>query len=215
MTKNFAEGKVWKNIVSQSIPLMLAQLVQLLYNVVDRIYIGHLPGANSMALTGIGLAFPLATIIAAFTNLFGTGGAPLFSIARGAGQEKRAEKILGNTFSLLLGSSLVLMMLCFLLRRPVLYLFGASDASYVYADAYLKIYLLGTPFAMLSTGLNGFINAQGFPKTGMMTTLLGAVLNLILDPIFIFSLHMGVGGAALATILSQDRKSTRLNSSHM
>ncbi len=203
MTKNFAEGKVWKNIVSQSIPLMLAQLVQLLYNVVDRIYIGHLPGANSMALTGIGLAFPLATIIAAFTNLFGTGGAPLFSIARGAGQEKRAEKILGNTFSLLLGSSLVLMMLCFLLRRPVLYLFGASDASYVYADAYLKIYLLGTPFAMLSTGLNGFINAQGFPKTGMMTTLLGAVLNLILDPIFIFSLHMGVGGAALATILSQ------------
>lgn len=203
MTRNFAEGKVWKNIIYQSIPLMLAQLVQLLYNVVDRIYIGHLPGADSMALTGIGLAFPLTTIIAAFTNLFGTGGAPLFSIARGAEQEKRAEKILGNTFFLLLCSSMVIMALCLVFRRPVLYLFGASDASYVYADAYLKIYLLGTPFAMLSTGLNGFINAQGFPKTGMMTTLLGAVLNLILDPIFIFSFHMGVSGAALATILSQ------------
>lgn len=203
MTRNFAEGKVWKNIIYQSIPLMLAQLVQLLYNVVDRIYIGHLPGADSMALTGIGLAFPLTTIIAAFTNLFGTGGAPLFSIARGARQEQRAEKILGNTFFLLLCSSMVIMVLCLGFRRPVLYLFGASDASYVYADAYLKIYLLGTPFAMLSTGLNGFINAQGFPKTGMMTTLLGAVLNLILDPIFIFSLHMGVSGAALATILSQ------------
>lgn len=203
MTRNFAEGKVWKNIIYQSIPLMLAQLVQLLYNVVDRIYIGHLPGADSMALTGIGLAFPLTTIIAAFTNLFGTGGAPLFSIARGAEQEKRAEKILGNTFFLLLCSSIVIMAFCLMFRRPVLYLFGASDASYVYADAYLRIYLLGTPFAMLSTGLNGFINAQGFPKTGMMTTLLGAVLNLILDPIFIFSLHMGVSGAALATILSQ------------
>lgn len=203
MTRNFAEGKVWKNIIYQSIPLMLAQLVQLLYNVVDRIYIGHLPGADSMALTGIGLAFPLTTIIAAFTNLFGTGGAPLFSIARGAEQEKRAEKILGNTFFLLLCSSMIIMALCLVFRRPVLYLFGASDASYVYADAYLKIYLPGTPFAMLSTGLNGFINAQGFPKTGMMTTLLGAVLNLILDPIFIFSFHMGVSGAALATILSQ------------
>ena len=145
MTRNFAEGKVWKNIIYQSIPLMLAQLVQLLYNVVDRIYIGHLPGADSMALTGIGLAFPLTTIIAAFTNLFGTGGAPLFSIARGAEQEKRAEKILGNTFFLLLCSSMIIMALCLVFRRPVLYLFGASDASYVYADAYLKIYLLGRP----------------------------------------------------------------------
>lgn len=203
MANNFSEGKVWRSIVGQSIPLMLAQLVQLLYNVVDRIYIGHLPGADSMALTGIGLAFPLTTVIAAFTYLFGTGGAPLFSIARGAGQEKRAEKILGNTFFLLLCCSVWIMAVCYLLRRPVLYLFGASDASYGYADAYLRIYLLGTPFSMLSIGLNGFINAQGFPKTGMMTTLLGAVLNLILDPIFIFSFHMGVGGAALATVLSQ------------
>ena len=202
-TTDFSKGTVWQNIVAQSIPLILAQLVQLLYNVVDRIYIGHMPGADSMALTGIGLVFPLTTLIAAFTFLFGTGGTPLFSIARGAGEEKRAEKILGNTFSLLLGTSIVLFLFCYLLRRPILYLFGASDASYVYADAYLKIYLLGTSFTMLATGLNGFINAQGFPRIGMLTTLLGAVLNLALDPVFIFGLHMGVSGAALATVLSQ------------
>ncbi len=202
-TTDFSKGTVWQNIMSQSIPLILAQLVQLFYNVVDRIYIGHMPGADSMALTGIGLVFPLTTLIAAFTFLFGTGGTPLFSIARGAGEEKRAEKILGNTFSLLLGTSIVLFLFCYLLRRPILYLFGASDASYVYADAYLKIYLLGTSFTMLATGLNGFINAQGFPRIGMLTTLLGAVLNLALDPVFIFGLHMGVSGAALATVLSQ------------
>lgn len=191
-TTDFSRGKVWQNIVSQSIPLILAQLVQLLYNVVDRIYIGHLPGADSMALTGIGLVFPLTTLIAAFTFLFGTGGTPLFSIARGAGKEERAGRILGNTFSLLLGTSVVMLVLCYLFRRPVLYLFGASDASYVYANAYLRIYLLGTPFTMLATGLNGFINAQGFPRIGMMTTLLGAVLNLMLDPVFIFVFQMGL-----------------------
>lgn len=200
---DFSGGKVWQNIIAQSIPLILAQLVQLLYNVVDRIYIGHLPGADSMALTGIGLVFPLTTLIAAFTFLFGTGGTPLFSIARGAGEEERAEKILGNTFSLLLGTSFVLLLFCYTLRQPILYLFGASDDSWLYADAYLKIYLLGTSFTMLSTGLNGFINAQGFPRIGMLTTLLGAVLNLILDPVLIFGLHMGVSGAALATVLSQ------------
>lgn len=200
---DFSKGKVWQNIVAQSIPLILAQVVQLLYNVVDRIYIGHLPGADSIALTGIGLVFPLTTLIAAFTFLFGTGGTPLFSIARGARQEERAGRILGNTFSLLLGTAVVLFCFCYLLRRPILYLFGASDASYLYADAYLKIYLFGTAFTMLSTGLNGFINAQGFPRIGMWTTLLGAILNLVLDPVFIFGLHMGVAGAALATVISQ------------
>lgn len=203
MTNDFSKGKVWQNIIYQSIPLILAQLVQLLYNVVDRIYIGHLPGADSMALTGIGLVFPLTTLVAAFTYLFGTGGTPLFSIARGTGEEERAEKILGNTFSLLAGCSVVMFLFCYFFRKPVLYLFGASDASYVYADAYLRIYLFGTTFTMLATGLNGFINAQGFPRMGMMTTLLGAVLNLGLDPVFIFLLDMGVGGAALATVLSQ------------
>lgn len=203
MANDFSKGKVWRNIVSQSIPLILAQLVQLLYNVVDRVYIGHLPGSDSLALTGIGLVFPLTTLIAAFTNLFGTGGAPLFAIARGAKEDDRAEKILGNTFTLLLCCSVALMAFGYLFRRPVLYLFGASDASYGYANEYLKIYLIGTPFVMLSTGLNGFINAQGFPKTGMMTTVVGAALNLVLDPLFIFTFQLGVGGAALATVISQ------------
>lgn len=203
MANDFSRGKVWQNIISQSIPLILAQLVHLLYNVVDRIYLGHLPGESSLALTGVGLAFPLTTLIAAFTNLFGTGGAPLFSIARGAQNDRRAEKILGNTFSLLLGSSVIMLFLSYLFREPVLYLFGASDASYVYADAYLKIYLWGTPFVMLSTGLNGFINAQGFPKIGMGTMLIGASLNLALDPLFIYVFHWGVSGAAAATVISQ------------
>lgn len=203
MANDFSRGKVWRNIIGQSLPLMLAQLVQLLYNVVDRVYIGHLSGTDTLALTGIGLVFPLTTLIAAFTNLFGSGATPLFSIARGAKQEDRAQKILGNTFALLFLTSLVLFLLCYIFRRPVLYLFGASDASYGYADDYLRIYLFGTSFSMLSTGLNGFINAQGFPRIGMLTTLLGAVLNLILDPVFIFGLRMGVSGAALATVLSQ------------
>ena len=201
--KDFSKGRVWSNIMAQAIPLILAQLVQLLYNVVDRIYIGHLPGADSLALTGVGLAFPLTTLVAAFTNLFGMGGAPLFSIERGAGNNEKAEKILGNTFTMLFASSFVIFAVCFIFRRPVLYLFGASDASYRYADEYLRIYLFGATFTMLATGLNGFINAQGFPRMGMMTTLIGAVLNLILDPLFIFVFHMGVGGAALATVISQ------------
>ncbi len=203
LVNDFSQGKVWKNIVSQSIPLTLAQLVQLLYNVVDRIYIGHLPGADSVALTGIGLTFPITTFIAAFTALFGTGGTPLFSIARGAKEDERAEQIMGNVFTLLASTSLLIFALCYYFRKPVLYLFGASDASYVYADQYLRIYLFGTMFSMLSTGMNGFISAQGFPKIGMLSVLIGAVLNLILDPIFIFIFDMGVSGAAIATVISQ------------
>lgn len=203
MSNDFSKGKVWRNIISQAIPLTLAELVHLLYNIVDRIYIGHLDVADNMALTGIGLTFPIVTLIAAFTALFGRGGTPLFSIARGAKEEDKAEKIMGNVFSLLIITSIILLAVCYMFRRPILYLFGASDTSYIYADEYLEIYLLGTPFAMITTGMNGFVNAQGFPKMGMLTTIIGAVLNLILDPIFIFVLDMGVGGAALATIISQ------------
>jgi putative MATE family efflux protein len=203
MSNDFSQGRVWRNIVSQAIPLTLAEFVHLLYNIVDRIYIGHMEGVGNMALTGIGITFPIVTLIAAFTALFGKGGTPLFSIARGAKENEKAEKIMGNVFSLLLISSLILLVGCYLFRRPILYLFGASDQSYVYANQYLRIYLWGTPFAMLTTGMNGFVSAQGFPKIGMLTTILGAVLNLILDPIFIFGLHMGVGGAALATVISQ------------
>ena len=203
LKNDFSQGAVWKNILAQSVPLLFAQLIQLLYNVVDRIYIGHLPDIGDMALTGIGLAFPLTTFIAAFTNLFGQGGTPLFSIARGAGEDKRAEKILGQSFMLLTASSIIIFALCFSFRKPVLYLFGASDESYAYADSYLKIYLFGTTFSMLSTGLNGFINAQGFPKTGMLTIFIGAAMNLVLDPVFIFAFNMGIEGAAIATVISQ------------
>jgi len=203
MSTDFSQGSVWKRIVAQSVPLMLAQLVQLLYNIVDRIYLGHMPGVGSAALTGVGLTFPVITLIAAFTGLFATGGTPLFSIARGAGEEEKARHIMGNVFSLLSAASLILMALCFIFRKPIMFLFGASEASYVYADAYLKTYLLGTPLSMLSTGMNGFISAQGFPRIGMMTVVIGAALNLALDPLFIFALDMGVSGAALATIIAQ------------
>lgn len=200
---DFSQGSVSSLVLSQAIPLALAQLVQILYNIVDRVYLGHLPSADSMALTGVGLTFPIVTLVAAFTNLYGTGAAPLFSIARGAKDEERAGRLMGNAFTLLLITSVVLTLLCYIFRKPVLYLFGASDASYVYANEYLMVYLLGTPFIMLATGMNGFINAQGFPKTGMLTTLLGAALNFVLDPLFIFVLNMGVTGAAIATVISQ------------
>lgn len=203
MSTDFSQGKVWRNIVSQAVPLILAQMVQILYNVVDRIYIGHLPGENNIALTGVGLTFPVITLIMAFTSLIGMGGSTLFAIARGAKEEMRAEKIMGNAVSLLLVCSILLMTLGYLFQKPILYLFGASDISYIYAEEYLNIYLIGTPFSMLTAGLNGFINGQGFPKVGMLTTVIGALLNLILDPVFIYGFDMGVSGAALATIISQ------------
>ena len=149
------------------------------------------------------LVFPITTLIAAFTNLFGMGGAPLFAIARGEGEDKKAERIMGNTFALLSLCSVVITVICFLFAKPVLYLFGADDGTYFYAGSYLRIYLVGTPALMLATGLNGFINAQGFPRIGMFTVAIGAVINLVLDPIFIFGLDMGVEGAALATVISQ------------
>ena len=205
MAKNndFSKGPVWKCILSQAVPLMIAQLVQLLYNVVDRIYIGHMEGTSGLALTGVGLTFPIITLIMAFTALFGMGGTPLFAMARGAGNEERAGKILGNSFALLLLSSVVLTVLGYVFCRPVLFAFGASEDSYVYAKEYLNIYLLGTVFSMTSTGLNNYINAQGFPKIGMLSIILGAAANIVLDPVFIFAFDMGVTGAALATIFSQ------------
>jgi len=205
MAKNndFSKGPVWRCIISQAVPLMIAQLVHLLYNVIDRIYIGHMEGTNGLALTGIGLTFPLITLILAFTALFGMGGTPLFAMAQGAGNEERAGKILGNSFALLLLSSVVLTTLGYIFCRPILFAFGASEDSYVYAKQYLDIYLLGTVFSMTSTGLNNYINAQGFPKIGMLSTVLGAAANIVLDPVFIFAFDMGVAGAALATILSQ------------
>ena len=205
MTKNtdFSRGPVWKLIIRQAVPLMIAQLVQLLYNVVDRIYLGHMDSASSLALTGVGLTFPVITLIMAFTALFGMGGSPLFSMARGAGDEERAGKILGNSFALLMVSALVLTVAGYVFCKPILFAFGASEDSYVYAKEYLDIYLLGTVFSMASTGLNPYINAQGFPKIGMLSIVIGAAANIVLDPIFIFVFDMGVSGAALSTIISQ------------
>lgn len=200
---DFGQGSVAGNIMRLAVPMTLAQLINVLYNVVDRIYIGHIPHTSTQALTGIGLTLPVITIITAFANLFGMGGAPLFSMARGRGDTERAKKIMANSFAMLLLSGIILAALCYISKRPLLYLFGASDITFPYADAYLTIYLCGTLFVMTSLGMNNFINAQGFGVTGMLTVSIGAVLNLILDPLFIFVFHMGVRGAATATVISQ------------
>lgn len=201
---NFGEGSMGKLILSQAVPLMMAQFTQVIYNMVDRMYIGHIPGDDTgIALTGVGLTFPLITLIAAFINLFATGGTPLCSMARGSGEFDRAKKIEADTFSMQVSTGIVLAVLFYLMMKPVLYLFGASDITYPYACEYLSVYLTGTVFLAVGTGMNGFINLQGFPKTGMLTTVIGAVINLILDPIFIFALHLGVKGAAIATVISQ------------
>lgn len=202
-SSDFSQGSVARNILNLAVPMTLAQLINVLYNVVDRVYIGHIPHTSAQALTGLGLTLPVITIITAFANLFGMGGAPLCSIARGEHKDKKAETIMGNSFFMLIISGAALMVLCYIFKKPLLYLFGASDATFPYADAYLSIYLLGTLFVMISLGMNPFINSQGFGKTGMLTVLLGAVTNIALDPLFIFTFHMGVRGAALATLISQ------------
>ena len=200
---DFSKGNVSQNILRLAVPMTLAQLINVLYSVVDRIYIGHIPHTSTEALTGIGLALPVITIIMAFSNLFGMGGGPLFSMARGRKELEKAGRIMGNSFTMLILSGIVLAVSCYLFKRPLLYLFGASDVTFPYADAYLTIYLSGTLFVMISLGMNFFINAQGFGMTGMLTVSIGAILNLILDPLFIFVLGMGIRGAALATVLSQ------------
>lgn len=200
---DFSKGSVVGNILSLALPMTLAQLINILYNVVDRMYIGRIPGYGSLPLTGLGLCMPVISAVIAFANLFGTGGAPLCSIARGRGDLETAERIMGNAFSMLLSTGLVLTLTGLLFKRPLLYAFGASDATWPFADSYLTIYLAGTVFVMTSLGLNSYINAQGFARIGMMTTLIGAVLNIILDPLFIFVWGMGIQGAAIATVLSQ------------
>ncbi|MEE0546359.1 MAG: MATE family efflux transporter [Peptococcaceae bacterium] len=200
---DFSVGSIPRHIIDLAIPMTLAQLVQMAYNLVDRIYIGHLPGTSSIALTGLGLTFPIITIIMAFTNLFSTGSVALYSIARGKQDAAAERRYMENAFLLLLLTSVVVMVLCFVFMHPILYLFGASDETYPYSAAYLRIYLIGTPLVMLATGMNGFINAQGYGKTGMFTILIGAIINIILDPVFIFVLDLGISGAAIATVISQ------------
>lgn len=200
---DFSKGNIPRTITRLAIPMILAMLVNALYSVVDRIYIGHLSGVGQTALTGIGLCYPITMAIAAFSYLVGNGGGPLTSILRGAKDDEGAEKVLGNSITLLVLFGILVPLICFLIQKPVLYLFGASDATYPYAREYITIYLSGSLPVMLTLGLNPFLNAQGFTRTGMMTVLIGAVCNIVLDPLFIFAFGMGVRGAAIATVISQ------------
>ena len=186
-----------------AVPSIISQVVNALYNMVDRMYIGHIPGEGAAALTGLGVCFPVIMIVSAFAALMGMGGAPRASILMGKKDNEGAEKILGNCFSALVITAVVLTALVLVFKRPLLMMFGASENTIGYAESYLNIYAVGTIFVQLTLGLNAFIAAQGFSKISMMTVVIGAVTNIVLDPIFIFGFDMGVQGAALATVLSQ------------
>ena len=186
-----------------AVPSVVAQLINVLYNIVDRIYIGRIPEVGHLALTGVGVTFPILTLISAFSSFVGAGGAPLAAISLGKGEHKRAEQILGNSFSMLLIFSVALTMIFQLSKEPLLYMFGASDNTIGYAVDYITIYLWGTIFVQIALGLNLFITSQGQARTAMLSVLIGAVINIILDPICIFVLDMGVQGAAIATVFSQ------------
>ena len=200
---DFRNGRILSNVLQSMLPMLVAQVLSLLYSIVDRIYIGRIPSKGTAALGGVGLCFPIIIMVTAFTNLFGLGGAPLCSIARGRGDLRRASGIMNTAFSMLVLTGAVITVAGELFAAPLLRLFGATDGNLPHALAYLHIYLIGTIFTMLATGLNPYINAQGFASTGMLTVVIGAVTNILLDPLFIFVFGMGVRGAALATILSQ------------
>lgn len=203
MRNDFSKGSVVFHILNLSVPMTIAQLINVLYNVIDRMYIGRMPENATLSLTGVGITLPIISIVIAFANLFGMGGAPLCSIARGRGDTREAEYIMGNSFTMLVISSLILTAFGFLYKQKLLFMFGASNDTFHYANEYITIYLLGNIFVMIGLGMNSFINSQGFAKTAMITVLLGAVTNIVLDPIFIFVLNMGVKGAATATVISQ------------
>ena len=186
-----------------SLPTIAAQLINMLYNIVDRIYIGHMPGDGDLALTGVGVCMSIIMFISAFAALVSAGGAPRASIFMGRGDNEKAEQTMGGCFTLQILISVVLTAALLIWHRPMLLAFGASENTIGYAAAYMRIYAMGTVFVQLTLGMNAYITAQGFAKTGMLTVLIGAVCNIILDPVFIFGLHMGVQGAALATVISQ------------
>ena len=200
---DFENGTVTGNILEAALPMLVAQILNLLYNIVDRIYIARIPEVGTAALGAVGLCFPLIVIITAFANLFGNGGAPLFAIQRGQKDERKAVAIMDTSFTMVCASAIVLMIVGFLFARPILILFGASDNSLVYALPYMMIYLMGTLPSMVAVGMNPFINAQGYSLIGMCSVAVGAGANLLLDPLFIFGLGFGVRGAAIATVLSQ------------
>ena len=189
---DFSKGSVVQNIIKLAIPMTMAQLINVLYSIVDRIYIGLIPDHATLSLTGIGLCLPIVSMVMAFANLFGMGGAPLCSIERGRGNQEEAEaRVMGNSFYLLVICGVILTVLGLALKRPMLYLFGASDATITFAEEYITIYLLGSVFVMIGLGMNSFINSQGFGGIGMMTVVLGAVSNIILRSDFYFSVSYG------------------------
>lgn len=190
-------------MLSLALPTVLAQLINVLYNVVDRIYIGHMQGDGNLALTGVGVTLPIITLIAAFSAFAGAGGAPLAAIELGKKDERKASLIMGNSAWLLVFFSIVLTIGFLIFKIPILHAFGASSKTITYANDYITIYLLGTIFVQLALGLNAFISGQGAAKAAMLSVLIGAVINIVLDPIFIFALHLGVRGAAFATVISQ------------
>lgn len=194
---------IGKLLLKLSIPTVIAQLINMLYNIVDRIYIGHIPGEGSLALTGVGVCMPIIMLVSAFAALISTGGAPRASISMGKQDNQTAEKILGNCFVALVSVSLVLTAILLIWGKSLLMAFGASENTITYASDYLSIYALGTIFVQLTLGMNAFITCQGFTKVSMISVLIGAICNITLDPIFIFVMHMGVRGAAVATVISQ------------
>ena len=202
-TPNMETGSIPRLLAQLAIPAVVAQIINLLYNIVDRIYIGHIPGDGDLALTGVGVCLPLILIVSAFAALVASGGAPRASIYMGKQDHDTAEKILGGCFALQLAVSALLTAVLLLWSRDLLLAFGASENTIGYAASYMQIYAVGTVFVQLTLGLNAFITAQGFARVGMKTVLIGAVCNILLDPLFIFALDMGVRGAALATVLSQ------------
>lgn len=201
--KDLGTGSVKKWMVQMAVPAVVGQVINLLYNVVDRIYIGHIPEIGGLALTGVGLFTPILMLLTAFAMLASSGGAPRAAMAMGRGNREEAEKILGNCFTFLMGMAVVLTAVFYFSAPALLRLFGASDATLPYALRYGRIYILGSVFVLLVMGLNPFLTTQGFAKMSMLTTVIGAVINIILDPIFIFVFHMDVAGAAIATVLSQ------------
>ena len=200
---DFENGTITSNIIGAALPMLVAQILSLLYNIVDRIYIARISGVGTTALGAVGLCFPIIVIITAFSNLFGSGGTPLFSISRGTKDNDTAQKIMNTSFTMLCICAILIMTVGLLFANPILTLFGASREALVYAIPYLMIYLIGTLPSMIATGMNPFINAQGYSTIGMLSVAIGAVANIILDPIFIFALNLGIRGAAIATILSQ------------
>ena len=202
-TEELGTCSVGKLLFKLAVPAIAAQIINLLYNLVDRMYIGHIAEVGKLALTGVGVCLPLIMLISAFAALVSMGAAPRASIFLGKGGKDNAEKTLGNSFSLLVIISIILTLIFFFFAEDLLLIFGASENTIEYATSYMKIYSIGTIFVQLTLGLNAFISAQGFAKVSMMTVLIGAIFNIVLDPILIFGFNMGVSGAALATIISQ------------